>query len=148
MRGLAQWAEPLAPFAPFLVAIVAVAAWEISRRSLRQRELADRHALIQREAADDRSQWWQRVESAVAMITNGDRAFSSSGFMLLQALINDPKIVDEDKKLLRKLITELAQDLGESVVSEEQVDQQTLRRFYQKQEHRRSEPLPEPGPQT
>ena len=98
--GLAREAEPLAGITSLLVAAVALAAWGLSDKVHKHRE-----------RADERTEWWRRVQDGVALVTGPDETFRASGFRLLRALGEEPAVQLEDVKLLRQLILDLQDDV-------------------------------------
>lgn len=98
--GLAREAEPLAGFTSLLVAAVALAAWGLSYKVYKQRE-----------RADERTEWWRRVQDGVALVTGPDETFRASGFRLLKALGEESAVQLEDVELLRQLILDLQDDV-------------------------------------
>lgn len=120
MRGLAQWAEPLAGFTPLLTAAVAAAALVVGLHNLQ----VARRSLEQRRTADDRAEWWRRVQSAVDLVTAEDRTFSASGSQLLRGLLRDKKISREEVTLLEELTGSLEEGLA-ALVEEDEPELQT-----------------------
>lgn len=98
--GLAREAEPLAGFTSLLVAVVALAAWGLSYKVYKQRK-----------RADERTEWWRRVQDGVALVTGPDETFRASGFRLLKALGEESAVQLEDVELLRQLILDLQDDV-------------------------------------
>lgn len=98
--GLAHEAEPLAGFTSLLVAAVALAAWGLSYKVYKQRE-----------RADERTEWWRRIQDGVALVTGPDETFRASGFRLLKALGEESAVQLEDVELLRQLILDLQDDV-------------------------------------
>lgn len=101
--GLARAAQPLAAFTPLLVAAVALLAWLLSYQ-----------AHLQRERADERAEWWRRVQDGVALVTDPEERFRSTGFKLLADLSrteSDSVIPYDDVLLLREIIESLRDDV-------------------------------------
>ena len=110
--GLARAAQPLAAFTPLLVAAVALLAWQLSYR-----------AHLQRERADERAEWWRRVQDGVALVTDPEERFRSTGFKLLGSLVYiEPgrTVPYEDLVLLRDIVNSLRDDVeaGQEASSE------------------------------
>lgn len=136
--GLAQWAQPLAAFTPLLLGLVAAIACSVAYRNyvvareqlqhrraaddadLRQRRAADDAVLEQRRAADARAEWWRRVQAAIELVTSADRAFTATGFTLLDVLAKDPEVSVEDIATLREVIVSLQGDVKAAVEQEDQ----------------------------
>ena len=75
LNGLAprepEWWEIVAGFGSYAVLAAAIVALIIGSRTLRQqgrdlrsRETGAREALVQRQEADERAEWWRRAETA------------------------------------------------------------------------------------
>lgn len=82
------------------MAVVALAAWGLSYKVYKQRE-----------RADERTEWWRRVQDGVALVTGPDETFRASGFRLLKALGEESAVQLEDVELLRQLILDLQDDV-------------------------------------
>ncbi|WP_040561173.1 hypothetical protein [Kocuria palustris] len=110
--GLARAAQPLAAFTPLLVAAVALLAWRLSHRAHRQRE-----------RADERAEWWRRVQDGVALVTDPEERFRTTGFKLLADLSrteSNSVIPYKDVFLLWEIIESLRKDVtaGQEASSE------------------------------
>lgn len=110
--GLARAAQPLAAFTPLLVAAVALLAWQLSYR-----------AHLQRERADERAEWWRRVQDGVALVTDPEERFRTTGFKLLADLSYiepNSRVPYRDVVLLREIIESLRDDVeaGQGASSE------------------------------
>ncbi|MFB6575772.1 MULTISPECIES: hypothetical protein [Kocuria] len=125
VRGLAQWAQPLAGFTPLLIGAVAAAALVVGYRNFR----VARRSLEQRQTADDRAEWWRRVQSAIDLVTAKDRKFSASGSQLLRSLLRDRKISPEEADLLEELTDSLEEGLAASIEEDEPESQTFLERL-------------------
>ena len=110
--GLARAAQPLAAFTPLLVAAVALLAWQLSYR-----------AHLQRERADERAEWWRRVQDGVALVTDPEKRFRTTGFKLLAGLSHfgtTSAVPYDDVVMLREIIKSLRDDVtaGQEASSE------------------------------
>lgn len=94
----------LAPIAPFSTALVALVASVLAYFTLRQRRLAD-----------NKTQWWARVEFAtrLAVAEDDDSRERTAGELLLNHLQTDTKAAtDADTVLLSSLAEVLTEDIG------------------------------------
>lgn len=96
LRCLAIWARP---FAPFSTAAIALVASVIALLSYRQR----RHA-------DNRAEWWRRVQAAIDLLTEDEKIGRRSGLVLMGHLFADNGPTKKDLRMLM--------DVGSTLISE------------------------------
>lgn len=94
------WWELLAALGPLAVLMAAVIGAAISWRTLRQRTVADAHALRQRSDADDRAEWWKRTQWALDHALRGDPGSKALGLATLAVLAQSSLARDEELELL------------------------------------------------
>jgi hypothetical protein len=96
----ADWWEVLAALGPLAVLVAAVIGAAISWRALRQRTIADAHALQQKSDADDRAEWWKRTQWALDRALREDQGSKALGLATLAVLAQSGLARDEELELL------------------------------------------------
>lgn len=95
----AAWWELLAALGPLAVVVAAVIGAAISWRALRQRTIADAHALQQKSDADDRAEWWKRTQWALDRALQEDQCSKALGLATLAVLAQSGLARDEELEL-------------------------------------------------
>lgn len=96
----AAWWEVVAALGPLAVLVAAVIGAAISWRALRQRTIADAHALQQKSDADDRAEWWKRTQWALDRALREDQGSKALGLATLAVLAQSGLARDEELELL------------------------------------------------
>lgn len=95
-KGLADWAEPIAPFC--IPVVATVAAW-VAHRSYKQRR-----------DADNRAEWWRQVTMTLDVIRDKDERVQTGGITLLRRLggVEGESTIEgvppRDIRILRELV--------------------------------------------
>lgn len=111
LNGLAprepEWWEIVAGFGSYAVLAAAIVALIIGSRTLRQqgrdlrsRETGAREALVQRQEADERAEWWRRAQWALEAASGANETLADAGVSMLKILAVSGLARPEDKELL------------------------------------------------
>ena len=129
LNGLAprepEWWEIVAAFGSYAVLAAAIVALVIGSRTLRQqgedlrsREAGAREALVQRQEADERAEWWRRAQWALEAASGANETLADAGVSMLKILAVSELARPEDKELLAAAWrTGAAAGLSEEMVS-------------------------------
>lgn len=103
MTELPMWLQIIEACARILLPVVAVTAAVVAYLSYRQRRLAD-----------NRSEWWRRVASAIELCaTAEDKIGRNTGMTLMNHLLKDPTATQADAAMLAEVANELIDEIVE-----------------------------------
>lgn len=112
VHGALSWLDEQAyrygDLAPFLTPFVAVAAGLVALFNYRHRR-----------KADNRAEWWQRVQYAIDLILqDGRRTGRNVGMRLIMDLSEDTSATQDDRDMLRGIVRPMIEEVAAQVSSE------------------------------